>query len=81
MGTDHGPQRRDSCGQSTVKYTNGVYRTRLQHIPVYTFEVSVKASSSIGLHINEVEFVGAQVKPFVVSGASVALSGETLAKS
>jgi hypothetical protein len=34
----------------------------------YTFEVSVKASSSIGLHINEVEFVGAQVKPFVVSG-------------
>jgi hypothetical protein len=34
----------------------------------YTFEVSVKASSTIGLHISEVEFVGAQVNPFVVSG-------------
>ena len=27
----------------------------------YTFEISVKASSTIGLHISEVEFVGAQV--------------------
>jgi surface protein len=34
----------------------------------YTFEISVKASSTIGLHISEVEFVGAQVNPFVVSG-------------
>ena len=46
----------------------------------YTFEVSVKASSSIGLHINEVEFVGAQVKPFVVSGI-VPDRGGNLAKS
>ena len=74
MGTDHGTSLgggADTTSERQYKYTIWVRNTALTtNIPMsdYTFEVSVKASSSIGLHINEVEFVGAQVKPFVVSG-------------
>ena len=68
MGTDHGTSLgggADTTSERQYKYTIWVRNTALTtNIPMsdYTFEVSVKASSSIGLHINEVEFVGAQVK-------------------
>ena len=75
MGTDWGTSlggNADTTPERQYKYTIWVRNTALttKNIAMsdYTFEVSVKASSSIGLHINEVEFVGAQVKPFVVSG-------------
>jgi hypothetical protein len=75
MGTDWGTSlggNADTTPGRQYKYTIWVRNTALttKNIAMsdYTFEVSVKASSSIGLHINEVEFVGAQVKPFVVSG-------------
>ena len=86
MGTDHGTSLgggADTTSERQYKYTIWVRNTALTtNIPMsdYTFEVSVKASSSIGLHINEVEFVGAQVKPFVVSGI-VPDRGGNLAKS
>jgi hypothetical protein len=75
MGTDWGTSlggNADTTPGRQYKYTIWVRNTALttKNIAMsdYTFEVSVKASSSIGLHINEVEFVGAQVEPFVVSG-------------
>jgi len=86
MGTDHGTSLgggADTTSERQYKYTIWVRNTALTtNIPMsdYTFEVSVKASSLIGLHINEVEFVGAQVKPFVVSGI-VPDRGGNLAKS
>ena len=75
MGADWGTSlggNADTTPGRQYKYTIWVRNTALTTINIamsdYTFEVSVKASSSTGLHINEVEFVGAQVKPFVVSG-------------
>ena len=75
MGTDWGTSlggNADTTPGRQYKYTIWVRNTALttKNIAMsdYTFEVSVKASSTIGLHISEVEFVGAQVNPFVVSG-------------